>query len=179
MCPERTHAHWSTHATRKGDSERPPRPPGCANSRAYLVPISSTRSAGMLKKEVAPAALRGMATHSQRGAPLGAPPEGGIGHHGHLISCTSTPRRALSHTGIAGAGLGLPICKGIVEAHAGSIHAEHRETGGAVFRVTLPLVGVAPPLPTAEVVAPVHGSMLRPLTSVSACRSRARDPRGY
>jgi two-component system sensor histidine kinase KdpD len=58
------------------------------------------------------------------------------------------------HTGIAGAGLGLPICRGIVEAHDGSIRAERRDKGGAIFRVTLPLVGVAPPVLMDEVPAP-------------------------
>ncbi len=51
------------------------------------------------------------------------------------------------HVGISGVGLGLPICRGIAEAHGGSIEARDREGGGAVFRVTLPLVGPAPSLP--------------------------------
>lgn len=38
-----------------------------------------------------------------------------------------------------GVGLGLTICKGIVEAHGGRIWAENRPGGGAVFRFTLPL----------------------------------------
>jgi len=38
-----------------------------------------------------------------------------------------------------GAGLGLPICKGIIAAHGGRIWAENRSGGGAVFRFTLPL----------------------------------------
>jgi two-component system sensor histidine kinase KdpD len=38
-----------------------------------------------------------------------------------------------------GVGLGLAICRGIVEAHGGQIWAENREGGGAVFRFTLPL----------------------------------------
>ncbi|MBL8951871.1 MAG: sensor histidine kinase KdpD [Myxococcaceae bacterium] len=41
--------------------------------------------------------------------------------------------------GISGAGLGLPICKGIVEAHGGRLLAFDREGGGAVFRIVLPL----------------------------------------
>jgi two-component system sensor histidine kinase KdpD len=48
------------------------------------------------------------------------------------------------HVGIGGVGLGLPICRGIVDAHGGSIRADNRVGGGAVFRIDLPLVGEAP-----------------------------------
>jgi two-component system sensor histidine kinase KdpD len=41
-----------------------------------------------------------------------------------------------------GAGLGLAICRAIVEAHRGSIDAFNRAGGGAVFRIRLPLGGV-------------------------------------
>jgi two-component system sensor histidine kinase KdpD len=41
-----------------------------------------------------------------------------------------------------GAGMGLAICKAIVEAHGGVIHAMNRDGGGARFTITLP---VAPP----------------------------------
>jgi two-component system sensor histidine kinase KdpD len=37
-----------------------------------------------------------------------------------------------------GVGLGLPICRGIVQAHGGAIVAEPRAGGGALFRITLP-----------------------------------------
>jgi two-component system, OmpR family, sensor histidine kinase KdpD len=39
----------------------------------------------------------------------------------------------------SGSGLGLAVCRGLVEAHGGRIWAENREGGGALFRFTLPL----------------------------------------
>jgi two-component system sensor histidine kinase KdpD len=46
----------------------------------------------------------------------------------------------------SGAGLGLAICRGIVQLHDGRIQAENRVGGGAVFRFSLPLDGVPPDL---------------------------------
>jgi two-component system sensor histidine kinase KdpD len=46
--------------------------------------------------------------------------------------------------GRRGIGLGLAVCRGIVEAHGGSIDVGSREGGGAVFRFALP-VGERPP----------------------------------
>jgi two-component system, OmpR family, sensor histidine kinase KdpD len=48
-----------------------------------------------------------------------------------------------------GVGLGLAICRTIINAHGGKIWAENREGGGAVFRFTLPAAGL-PPAPKRE-----------------------------
>ncbi len=39
---------------------------------------------------------------------------------------------------VRGAGLGLPICRAIVQAHRGTIQALAREGGGTIFRISLP-----------------------------------------
>ena len=49
-----------------------------------------------------------------------------------------------AHAGSGGVGLGLPICRGIVQAHGGTIAAANREGGGAVFRIRLPLTETPP-----------------------------------
>lgn len=45
----------------------------------------------------------------------------------------------VQRNGTIGSGLGLAVCRGLVEAHGGHIWAENREEGGAVFRFTLPV----------------------------------------
>jgi len=42
-------------------------------------------------------------------------------------------------TRTTGSGLGLAVCKGLVEAHGGRIWVENRQGGGAIFQFTLPL----------------------------------------
>jgi two-component system, OmpR family, sensor histidine kinase KdpD len=54
------------------------------------------------------------------------------------------------HAGKSGAGLGLPICRAIVEAHGGSIRAENRATGGGIVRILLPIDGRGPSLPSSR-----------------------------
>ncbi len=47
---------------------------------------------------------------------------------------SGTARR---NSSVMGTGLGLAVCRGLVEAHGGHIWAENRATAGAVFRFTL------------------------------------------
>ncbi len=49
-----------------------------------------------------------------------------------------------------GTGLGLPICKSIIEAHGGQIWAKNREAGGAMFIFTLPKSETPLPVMNAE-----------------------------
>jgi K+-sensing histidine kinase KdpD len=50
-------------------------------------------------------------------------------------------------TAVSGAGLGLAICRGVVDAHGGTLTASNRSGGGALFQVRLPLPGRAPATP--------------------------------
>lgn len=54
--------------------------------------------------------------------------------------------------GVQGAGLGLPIARAIALAHGGRLTASNRPEGGAVFRLTLPLL--EPPAAPAESAEP-------------------------
>jgi two-component system sensor histidine kinase KdpD len=49
-----------------------------------------------------------------------------------------------------GVGLGLTICRGIIEAHGGRIWAENHSGGGAVFRFSIPLTEEQPPMATED-----------------------------
>ncbi len=52
--------------------------------------------------------------------------------------------RGHNRAAIQGNGLGLAICRGIVDAHGGSIWMEERLGGGSVFYFTLPLPKITP-----------------------------------
>jgi len=52
---------------------------------------------------------------------------------------TYVPDGKRSSDSSRGMGIGLSICKSIVNAHNGTIEAKNKKTGGAVFKFTLPL----------------------------------------
>jgi two-component system sensor histidine kinase KdpD len=56
----------------------------------------------------------------------------------------------------SGTGLGLTICRGLVEAHGGQMWAENRPGGGTVIRFTLPLTGTPPHVALAEEMTGDH-----------------------
>jgi two-component system sensor histidine kinase KdpD len=55
---------------------------------------------------------------------------------------------------VGGAGLGLTICRAIVESHGGRIWAENRMVGGAMFCFALPLGGTPPTVEQETEAAP-------------------------
>lgn len=74
-----------------------------------------------------------------------------------------------------GVGLGLAICRGIIEAHGGRIWVENRPGGGAAFRFVLPSVGEPPALP-ADVLAELGTPMAQSATAEWRRRSDDRAP---
>jgi two-component system, OmpR family, sensor histidine kinase KdpD len=65
--------------------------------------------------------------------------------------------RGERESAIPGVGLGLAICRALVEAHGGNIRASRAEEGGTAFIITIPL-GTPPALPDPEPLAsePYH-----------------------
>jgi two-component system sensor histidine kinase KdpD len=52
--------------------------------------------------------------------------------------------------GVRGAGLGLAICRAIIQRHEGKIYAFNRQGGGATISIELPFRGIPPKVPTMQ-----------------------------
>ncbi|MGA7596215.1 MAG: ATP-binding protein, partial [Gallionella sp.] len=78
-----------------------------------------------------------------------------VSDRGHGIQAGEEQRifekfyRVASEGNQGGAGLGLTICRSIVEAHGGRIWADNLPSGGAAFHFTLPLTE-SPPMTEQE-----------------------------
>jgi two-component system sensor histidine kinase KdpD len=59
---------------------------------------------------------------------------------------------------VRGAGLGLAICQGIIQAHGGRIWAENRAGGGVALRFSLPLKDLPPRLGDPPTLSGPHGA---------------------
>jgi len=57
-----------------------------------------------------------------------------------------------------GTGLGLPICRAIVELHGGTIGAKNKVTGGAAFSMRIPTTEVPSELEVEETIAPADSN---------------------
>jgi len=79
--------------------------------------------------------------------------------HEHVLFEKFT--RGHAESAVPGVGLGLAICRAIIEAHGGQIRAENRVTGGARFSFTLPLE-TPPPLETDDEPDPESPPAPRP-----------------
>jgi signal transduction histidine kinase len=79
--------------------------------------------------------------------------DNGIGFEPSLSEAVFTPFRRLHGHAIPGTGIGLSLCRRIVESHVGRIWAEAAENEGAAFYFTLPAnVG--------EALPPVHSGKM-------------------
>lgn len=64
--------------------------------------------------------------------------DNGIGMKEHSLEMIFLPFKRLNNTGFSGSGIGLAVCKKIVEQHKGSIWVDSEEGVGSVFFFTLP-----------------------------------------
>jgi two-component system sensor histidine kinase KdpD len=85
-------------------------------------------------KELSNALMVGVADHGP-----GIPPYDLERIFDKFYRVSATKRKTTTRSSTMGTGLGLAVCRGLIEAHGGRIWAENRPEGGAIFRFTLPL----------------------------------------
>ncbi|HRH86973.1 MAG TPA: ATP-binding protein, partial [Rubrivivax sp.] len=101
------------------------------------------------------------ALEAMEGAPPGAPPLVGVviaqqgadwvsvqvADHGPGIAEGGLEQvfEAFDSSKPLGLGVGLAICRRLIEAHGGTLRAAHNAGGGALFEFTLPLAPLSPP----------------------------------
>jgi two-component system sensor histidine kinase KdpD len=100
------------------------------NAAKYGVPAAGRVPAILVSATVAPSTLELRVRDYGPGLPASS--------KGHEEVLFDKFTRGQAESSTRGVGLGLAICKAIVEAHRGSIRAEHADGGGAEFVITLP-----------------------------------------
>jgi predicted ATPase/signal transduction histidine kinase len=123
---------------------------GCTMSLVASGPIPVRADRGRLEQILSNLLSNAMKFGAHRPVEVRVEPHGpvarlSVSDHGIGIDLASHPRlferfeRAVSATHYGGLGLGLYICRQIVDAHAGTIQVQSRPGQGATFTVELPL----------------------------------------
>ncbi|WP_146647631.1 sensor histidine kinase [Labilithrix luteola] len=109
----------------------------------------------------------------------------GVENEGQALSADDAERvfnrftrsRSAREAGVAGLGLGLYICRGLVEAHGGRIWVESNREGHTTFRVLLPYIAGAPCVEPDPVLVEDAPSILSssPAESGTDARSEEED----
>jgi two-component system sensor histidine kinase KdpD len=111
------------------------------NAAKYGAPRVAHSPAVVVSAEVGPTSLELRVRDYGPGLPSSA--------RGHAETLFDKFTRGQTESSTRGVGLGLAICKSIVEAHRGKISARDADGGGAEFTIVLPRT--APPVsPQAE-----------------------------
>jgi len=109
-----------------------------APSRVHQLLLNLVGNALKFHREGEPPRVTVSAGPGRRGWVAVSVADEGIGFDAKQAERVFQPFRRLRPNDYEGTGIGLPICKKIVELHGGQIAAEPRAEGGAAFRFTLP-----------------------------------------
>jgi two-component system sensor kinase FixL len=84
--------------------------------------------------------LRVATAHDDRGFVVVSVADSGVGLPSEILDTLFQPFITTKGQGL---GIGLSICRSIVESHGGKLWVEANDDGGAVFRFHLPIAGTA------------------------------------